>query len=101
MPTFVLRNGQFVEKHLAEPRYDAEKTALYVISDEMPTTRHMATGRYFTSKKAFRDETRAAGCVEVGNDWAFKRNPMPLSREKRREDIKRTIYNLRNGIRDN
>ena len=99
MPTYVWRNGELYEKHLAPPKYETHNAAPYVISDIMEPTRHMATGRYFSSKAAFRAETRAAGCVEVGNDPAATRprKPVPLSRERRREDIKRTIYELRNG----
>ena len=98
MPIYVLRDGQFIEKHLAPPRFDSGE-APYVISDIMDPTRHMATGRYHTSKAAFRADTKAAGCVEVGNDPSLlrPRKPVPLSREQRRDDIRRTIYNLRNG----
>lgn len=98
MATYVLRNGQLVEKHLAPPLITAN-VAPNVISDTMAETRHMVTGRMHTSKAAFRAETKAAGCIEVGNDPAINRprKPILLSREKRREDIKRTIYQLRNG----
>lgn len=102
MTVYVYRNGQLVEKSLAESLHSSDN-APSVISDTMEPMRHMATGRYFTSKRAFRAETKAAGCVEVGNDSSLykPRAPVPLSREKRREDIRRTIYNLRNGIREN
>lgn len=76
--------------------------APYVISDEMPSTRHMGDARYYTSKAKFRQATRATGCVEVGNETATMlkpRKPVQLDRGQRREDIKRTIYELRNGIR--
>lgn len=98
MTTFVLRRGKLVEKHQAEPLMRGN-TAPNVISDIMPATRHMASGRYHTSKAAFRAETKAYGCVEVGNDSSLlkPRTPIPLSREKRRDDIRRTIYELRNG----
>ncbi len=39
-----------------------------VITDEMPATRHMADGQIYTSKRKFREATRRAGCVEVGNE---------------------------------
>ena len=72
----------------------------YVISDTMPSTRHMATGKYFDSKSEFRKETKATGNIEYGNDAALTRprKPIPLSRQQRREDIKRTIFEVRNGI---
>lgn len=101
MTTYVMRNGRLVEKNLAGPLH-VPTTAPGIISDTMDPTRHMATGRYFTSKAAFRAETKAAGCVEVGNDPSIykPRKPIPMSREQRREDIRRVIYNLRNGIKD-
>jgi hypothetical protein len=72
-----------------------------VISDIMPETRHMASGRFHTSKSEFRKDTKAHGCIEYGNDPALTRprKPIPLSREKRREDIQRAFYDARNGRR--
>jgi len=81
---------------------DANYTGLYVISDEMEPTRHMADNQYFTSKSKFRENTRAHGCIEYGNEvraLTKPRNPVPLDRGKRRDDIRRAIYELRNGIR--
>ena len=98
MPTYVYRDGEVIEKHLAQPLVSSN-AAPNVISDIMSETRHMATGKYHTSKAAFRADTKASGCIEVGTDPAISRprKPIPLSREKRREDIRRTIYDLRNG----
>ena len=94
MTTYVYRNGELVEKDKAPLREGG-----YVISDEMTETRHMADGRYYTSKKKFRQATRAAGCIEVGNETATmlkSREPIKLDPRKRREDIHRAIYELRN-----
>ena len=44
-----------------------------VIGDTMEPTQHMADGKHYTSKRKFRDVTRAHGCVEVGNDPALFR----------------------------
>ena len=98
MTTYVLRHGKWYEKSEAPPLVSGND-APNVISDIMDATRHMASGRYHTSKAAFRAETKAYGCVEVGNDSSLlkPRQPVPLSREKRRDDIRRTIYELRNG----
>jgi hypothetical protein len=95
---YVYRNGQLVEKHLAPPLVTGD-AAPSVISDTMESLRHMASGRYFSSKAAFRAETKAYGCTEVGNDQSVlrPRKPIPLSRERRRDDIRRTLYELRNG----
>lgn len=85
---------------LAGPLHESSEST-YVISDTMDALRHMATGEMIDSKSKFRAATRAAGCVEVGNDPMLtkERKPVSLNRGKRREDIKRTIYELRNGIR--
>lgn len=73
-------------------------SSAHVIRDEMEPTKHMATGEYFTSKAKFRQRTRDMGCVEVGNDASLtrERKPAVLDRTKRREDIQRAIYELRN-----
>lgn len=101
MTTYVMRNGQLVEKHLAEPLYTGDE-AFHVISDTMEPTRHMATNRIHTSKSAFRADTRASGCVEVGNETSYLTKPraqIKPDRAKLREDLRRAIYQLRNGQR--
>jgi hypothetical protein len=100
MPTYVYRNGELVEKHLAAPR--AGEGVAYVISDEMPETRHMADGKMYTSKAKFREATRATGCIEVGNETSTLLKPrqqIKMDPSKRRDDIRRTIYELRNRSR--
>ncbi len=92
------------ENGLVDASIAGEKTTdprFYVISDTIPLTRHMADGKYYDSKRKFREATKASGCVEYGNDPAVTRprKRILLDRNKRREDIKRTIYELRNGIR--
>lgn len=96
MTTYVFRNGRLVEKHLAEP-LNYGQSAPYVIGDIMEPTRHMADGNYYSSKSKFREVTKAHGCVEVGNDPAISRprKPIPLSSERRREDIRRVIQELK------
>lgn len=98
MPTFVFRNGKVVDKRRASPRYDSAD-APNVISDTMDTLRHMGTGKYHTSKAAFRADTRASGCIEVGNDSVLTkpRTPIKLDRRERGEAIKHAIYQLKNG----
>lgn len=71
-------------------------SAPYVISDTMEATKHMGTGRVIDSKSKFRADTKASGCVEIGNEPIRPRIPIPLDRGQRREEIKRTIYELRN-----
>jgi len=94
--TYVIRNGKLIPKRVAAP-LDAAP-APYVISDTMEPLQHHATGRVHTSKSAFRADTRAAGCEEVGNDPAAQRDnykrPDPSSAEIA-VDVKRAIAELR------
>lgn len=99
MTTYVYRNGKLVDKRRAPP-LPKHGTAAFVISDEMAPTRHMADCKMYTSKAKFREATRAAGCVEVGNETSTLLKPrqqMRLDPGKRRDDIRQTIYNLRNS----
>lgn len=94
MATFVIRNGKLVDKRNALPK---GVKSVHVISDEMPETRHMADGQIYTSKKKFRDATKAAGCIEVGNETATllkPRKPIQLSRQDRRDAIRHSIQQL-------
>ena len=75
----------------------AKTGAFYVISDSMNPTKHMGTGEILDSKAKFRAATRASGCVEVGNEAIKPRKHIPLDRGKRRDDLRRVIYELRNG----
>lgn len=97
MPTYVIRNGNVVEKggSLDIEVYE-HNSAPYVISDSMDGLKHHGTGRITDSKSEFRKMTKAAGCLEVGNEKIQPRKPIRLDRRQRREDIKRSIYDLRN-----
>ena len=73
---------------------------IYYSPDEMAPTRHMANNRMYTSKKKFRDETKARGCIEIGNETSTMlkpRKPKLPDRRQRREDIKKSIWELKNG----
>jgi len=85
-----------VEAGLAndEPR----QWATMVISDSMEPLKHHGTGRIIDSKARFRAETKAVGAVEIGNEPIKPRKPIQLDRRQRRDDIKRAVYELRNGI---
>lgn len=97
MTAYVYRNGRLVEKHLAGSRH-TPSSAPSVIRDEMDATRHMGTGKFFTSKAKFRAETKAIGAVEVGNDTSLTkpRKPVVMDRGQRRDAIRQAIYQLRN-----
>lgn len=93
MTTYVIRDGKLVEKT------SLYSDAPYVITDEMPATRHMADGKHYTSKKKFRQATKDAGCVELGNETPLTkpRKKVELDRRERRDDIRRAISELRDG----
>ena len=108
MPRFVYRPDHpqadefgCVDAAIAGPKFSGDSAA-YVISDEMPATRHMANNKMYTSKAKFRQATRDAGCVEVGDQTHILTKPrqrIPLDRGARRDAIRRSIYELKNGIR--
>ena len=93
----VYRNGKLVPKWCAEPKQ--ANRSVSVISDTMQPLRHMATGKVIDSKSQFRNETKASGCVEIGNDPIRPRQRIELDRRQRADDIRRTIYELKNGRR--
>lgn len=95
MTTYVYRNGKVIDKRKA--KYRDVGGAAYVISDEMDSTRHMANGKRYTSKAKFRQATRDAGCIEVGNETTTMLKPrkgtMP-TRPERREAIRKQLRYL-------
>jgi len=97
MPTYVYRNGKVIDKELAGPKHSSS-SAPYAITDEMAATRHMADGKYYTSKHKFREATKAHGCIEVGNELKTltqPRRPKSLDRQQRVNDIRRAIEYLK------
>lgn len=98
--TYVMRDGQLVPKHLAPPlqrrgpRSDLPRPM--VISDTLHDVVHPATGERYSSKKKFRDETRARGLTEVGNE-DFPVRQLPTEAETRQE-IQREIAEAYNAI---
>jgi hypothetical protein len=89
-------NGM-VDKRMAGPLTRSQDPRVYVISDTMAPARHMGTGRMHDSKAAFRADTRAAGCVEVGTDRAILRErprPEPSMRDIAM-DVKKSLEQLR------
>ena len=99
---FVTLDNYYQYKYLTEEDKGAiignQRVNINFISDSMEPTWHPVDNRYYTSKKKFRNETKARGCVEIGNDIKVKpRKPVKLDRKQRREDIKKAIYDIRNG----
>ncbi len=77
-------------------RHVEKGSAPSVISDTMAPLRHMGTGRVIDSKAKFRADTKASGCVEIGNEQVKPRAPIKLDSGQRRETIRKVIYDLRN-----
>jgi hypothetical protein len=105
--TWVYRNGRLVEKGgPLDIRPQVARSGLpapMLISDTMDPVQHPCTGEYFASKRAFRQTTRANGCVEVGNDpirmKPFKR---PKSDRKAiRQSIDKAVAQYQSGVRPN
>ena len=82
---------------LSVARADYRKNGPYVVSDSMQPLKHMGTGRVIDSKSLFRNETKASGCVEIGNEQPRPRQSIPLDKGSRREAIRKALYHLRNG----
>jgi hypothetical protein len=113
MPSWIVdpQTGELVDKEEYYFKKYSEKAHLQMmngntpvtmnfISDSMEPTRHMADGKYYTSKAAFRAATKAAGCIEIGNETKHllkKRPQIKLDKRKRREDIKKAINDLKYG----
>jgi hypothetical protein len=93
----VCGNWHDFENWPAKCQRRTKSSAPNVISDTMPATKHMATGQMFDSKAKFRSATRASGCVELGTEQIKPRAPIKLDGGKRREAIRKSIYELRNG----
>ena len=62
-----------------------------VIQDSMDATMHPATGKMMDSKSEFRKVTRAAGCVEIGNEQIVDRVQRSTPIEEVRESIRRAV----------
>lgn len=97
--TFVIRNGKLVPKRLAQPLINSTDPKVHVISDVMRPLKHMGTGRIHDSKAAFRADTKAMGCEEVGNDPAASRDiglkRVEPSMSEIVQDVKRSLQELR------
>ena len=95
--TYVFRDGKLVPKAEAAPL----NAGPFVLRDHMDATWHPANGKRYDSKSEFRRATKAAGCIEVGDAPLVGRVSAPpkLDNRQRAEDIKRSIYQLKNGRR--
>src|SRR5690349_10295667 len=97
MTTYVMRNGQLVEKHLAAPRGPGFVRG--VISDHIPDLVHPATGKKMDSKSAFRAVTKAHGMIEMGNEKQRDRRA-PVHQDFSR-DVAEAVRKVNEGYRPN
>lgn len=75
-----------------------KRISFYFNSDTMEPLQHMCSGKMISSKKKFRNETKAYGCIEVGNETKIKpRKQIVPDKRQRRDDIKKAIHELKNG----
>jgi hypothetical protein len=89
---FQWRDGEFVE--LGVKPLEATTT---IITDSLPPGGlwHPATGTFVDSKSKFRQYTKAAGCVEVGNE--VQRDTRQWGVPDLKGDIVRTMERTRRG----
>jgi hypothetical protein len=97
MTTYVYRNGRLVDKSQAYDEPKLWKTG--IISDIMEPTKHMASGRVIDSKARFRAETKATGCIEIGDQPIRPRIPVRLDKSQRKEAVRKAFYMVRNGYK--
>jgi hypothetical protein len=85
--------------HIESARSDLPFPA--VMSDTMDPVQSMASGKFYTSKRAMRAEYKAMGLVEVGNDPArHKRFKKPKANEKAiRESVEKAAARFARGER--
>ncbi len=98
--TYVIRDGELVEKRLARPHPLAGRRlgiAPYIRTDGMDALRSMADGRMYDSKSAYYASVRAAGCEIVGNDRDGFGSPPGYDLGGIEDSIKQTIEQLQAG----
>jgi len=68
---------------------EAASTGLHIISDTMAPIRSMADGRMYDSKSVYRNDLKARGLIEVGNE-RVERRPVqaPPVRQHMRDAIR-------------
>ncbi len=98
--TYVLRNGELVDKRFAPPPPQAGRrlgSAPAIRTDGMSPIRSMADGRVYDSKSAYYASVRRAGCEIVGDDReGFGRTP-GYAGDGVESDIKQAIGQLEAG----
>jgi hypothetical protein len=72
--------------------------APYVATDTMDPVEQV-DGKFYTSKRTFRAVGRQLGLTEVGTAKVKPKTYTPLSKDKRRDDLKRVIAQYKEGRR--
>lgn len=91
--TWIFRNGRMVK---CNPLARVGSTGVMIIGDSLPDLVHPASGKRYSSKARFRDETRARGLVEFGTERQERRvREMPTAKAA----VKEAIERLRAGHR--
>ena len=91
---YIWHDGRFVDVTDWRPpprRFPAIHT------DGMQAAIHPATGQVMDSKSRFREATRAAGLVELGNDYRTNQNPRFDDVESVKKDVAEAIGRLEAG----
>jgi hypothetical protein len=87
-----LGDGRQVFRRVSEPTSARSDLACpMVISDHMPPTQSMADGRIYESKRGISAATKAAGCIEIGNE----KMPPRQKQKPDRQSIKNSIDKAR------
>lgn len=69
-----------------------------IISDTIEPFRHMGTGEVYSSKSRYRNDLRAQGYVEVGNDrQGAQAKPPPIQGRAERQQMIRDTYRQLGG----
>jgi hypothetical protein len=98
--TFVYRNGELVEKHLAGPLFGkGPRSGLptpMIISDGTEV-RSMGDGKIYTSKSALRRSYKEQGFVELGNDAPRTRGT--IAKPDPKADLVEALQKVKQGYK--
>lgn len=68
------------------------------INDEMPPTKSPITGVIYTSKSRLREEYRAHGAVEIGNEYDHGYDPDAIRERQSEQKIAQMAHRLRDQL---
>ena len=74
--TYVMRNGELVEKHKANDEVDAP-----MIMGDIAPYKSMIDGSMIQSRSRHREHLKANGCIEVGNESMETKLTPPQARK--------------------